>query len=605
MNNNKRTIIVGISLSIILILILVYIINTYKNTNTNTNSSDSSSSSSSDIQSSELSETSLSTNYDETDLDETYSNITATITLEDNNTQVNGTGATVNNNIITITAGGTYYVTGTLTDGNIVISATKNDNVKIVLAGVNITSSNTSAIYCEKAKKLVITLKDGTTNYIEDGETYNIAADTDEPDGAIFSKSDLTINGSGNLEVKANYKDGIVSKDGLKIINSTIKITSADDGIRGKDYTEINKATITINAQGDGIKSTNDQDTTLGYIIIEDSNITIDAQSDGIQAKTIVDIKSGIINIKTAGGSTNSKKTTSTNGFYNNSTQTNTDDSSSAKGIKGTGEIIIEGGTIVVNSSDDAIHSNGNILISNGTMNLQTGDDGIHADSNITISGGTINISKSYEGIEGMYIEINGGTIEVISSDDGINVAGGTDSSSVNGRTGQNSFNTSNSNEKLVINGGTIMVNATGDGLDSNGSMYINGGTITVYGPTANDNGALDYNGECIVTGGTLIAVGSSGMMQAPSTTSTQCSLTTTISGSAGDKIEIKTSNGEEIVSFTSEKTYQMLTFSSSKLQTGETYSIYVNGTLKTTVTQSTTTTQNGTSTMSGRTRRI
>lgn len=581
--SKMKKIVLAIALLIVALAIIIIVTKMYKTQTTEESAEN-------------LEVTSLSATYDSSDLDESTNDVTTTITLADNNTQITGSGATVSENTITITSAGTYYITGTLTDGNIIIETTKKDNVKLILDGVSIKSSNMPAIYCKEAKKLIITLKDGTTNYLEDGNNYSYT-DNGEPDGAIFSMSDLTINGKGSLEVKANYKDGIVSKDGLNIIDATVKVTSADDGIRGKDYVQISNATVQVNSTGDGIKSTNEEE--LGYVVIENSDIDISSGTDGIQAKSLVDIKSGNINITTAGGNTSSKKTTSSNGFYTTS-QTSTDSSSSAKAIKATTEVNIEGGTITIDSSDDSIHSNGNVIISGGTITAKSGDDGIHADSNVVISNAAVDIQKSYEGIEGMYIEIDSGTISIVSSDDGINVAGGTDSSSVNGRSGQNSFNSNNSNLKLVINEGTITVNATGDGLDSNGSMYINGGTITVYGPTANDNAALDYNGECIVTGGTLIAIGSSGMMQAPSSTSTQCSFTTTISGSAGDTIAIKTSSGEELISFTAQKSYQMLTFSSNKLQTGESYQIYVNGSLKTTISQSSTTTQIGSSSMGG-----
>ena len=163
-------------------------------------------------------------------------------------------------------------------------------------------------------------------------------------------------------------------------------------------------------------------------------------------------------------------------------------------------------------------------------------------------------------------------------SDDGINVAGGNDGSSMGGRPGQNNFTTTNSsNQKMVINGGTIKVNATGDGLDANGSIYINGGNITVAGPTSNGNGPLDYDAECVVKGGSLVVYGSTGMWQNPSTNSTQYSLTFSRSGSSGDKIIVKDSSGNEIASFTAEKTYQAVCVSNDKIKQGETYTLYVN----------------------------
>lgn len=200
------------------------------------------------------------------------------------------------------------------------------------------------------------------------------------------------------------------------------------------------------------------------------------------------------------------------------------------------------------------------IVSKDGLKIISSGDDGIHADTNIAIHGGNIDITKSYEGIESNYIEINGGDISVVASDDGINVSGGNDSSSMNGRMGQNNFSSvEDSNRKLVINGGNIKVNATGDGLDSNGSMYINGGTVMVAGPTESGNGPLDYDSECVVTGGDIIIYGSTGMWQNPSSNSSQNTLTFQNSGNSGDEIVLKDSSGNEITSFKTEKAYSAI----------------------------------------------
>jgi hypothetical protein len=162
-----------------------------------------------------------------------------------------------------------------------------------------------------------------------------------------------------------------------------------------------------------------------------------------------------------------------------------------------------------------------------GSFEISSGDDGIHADEEININDGEINIKKSYEGIESLIININGGTIWLISSDDGINAAGGNDGSSIGGRPGQNFPGSGivSGNGKINIKGGYIIVNASGDGIDSNGSITMTGGTAVIYGPTVNNNGALDYDATFLISGGLLIASGSSGMAQAPSASSTQKSI--------------------------------------------------------------------------------
>lgn len=489
--------------------------------------------------------TNLNIEYTSDELSGEWSNYNAKITLDDEKTVIEGKGVTVSNNTITINSAGSYYITGTISDGNIVIEASKDDEVQLVLDNASITSTTTAPINGVKADKLTITLVEGSTNTVTDSSSYTVFTDSEdeEPDGAIFTKTDLVINGTGKLVVNANYLDGIVSKDGLKIINSNIKITSEDDGIRGKDYVVINNADIDINSKGDGIKSTNSKDTTLGYIAIEGGNININSEEDGIQAETVLNISQDTnINITTTGEVASSNKEEfgfggfNRGGYYEttSSTTDTSENSASSKGLKAGTEITIESGNIVVSSTDDSIHSNGIIIINGGNMKLSGGDDGIHADTNIVINDGDIDISKSYEGIESSYIEINGGTISVVSSDDGINICGGSDGSSMGGRPGQNGFSsTSDSNRKLVINGGNIKVNANGDGLDSNGSIYITGGTILVAGPTSSGNGALDYDNECVVTGGDLIVYGSTGMWQNPSDNSTQYSLTFQVSGNS------------------------------------------------------------------------
>ncbi|MGN1270176.1 MAG: carbohydrate-binding domain-containing protein [Clostridia bacterium] len=533
--------------------------------------------------------TNLTVEYKTEELTGEWSEYVAKVNLSDSKTIIEGKGVTATENIITINSAGTYYITGSISDGNIIIEANKNDEVQIVLDNASITSKYTAPINAKECSKLTITLADNSENTITDSETCTIFTDTEksEPDGTIFTKTDLVINGNGKLIVNANYLDGIVSKDGLKIINSNIKINAKDDGIRGKDYVAINNANIDITSKGDGIKSTNTEDTELGYIALEGGTININSESDGIQAETILNISSSAtINITTIGEVASSNNIN--NGFnrggykgeYITQNSSTTEDSKSSKGLKAGSEITINNGNIEINSTDDSIHSNGIIVINNGTIKVSSGDDGIHADTNIAINGGNINIIKSYEGIESAYIEIDGGTISVVSSDDGINVAGGNDSSSMSGRQGQNSFSqVQSSDRKLVINNGDLFVNASGDGLDSNGSMYINGGNITVAGPTSTGNGALDYDGECIITGGNLIVYGSYGMWQNPSSTSTQYVLTFQTSGNSGDLVSLKNNSGTEITSFKTEKAYGGITISNANIKKGNTYTLYVNGT--------------------------
>jgi hypothetical protein len=501
-----------------------------------------------------------------------------------NNVTVNGEGAKVENNNITITSAGTYSIKGSLSDGQIVVDADEKDKVYIILNGVNITCSNNAPIYVKNAKKTVVSLADNTENIIKDGEKYSLEyAATDEPNAAIFSKSDLIFIGNGSLKVEAKYKNGIVSKDDLKIQEGNITVNAVADGIKGKESVVVTNGNIAVTSGEDGIKATNDKDQEKGYVLIEGGKIKITSGQDGIQAKTNAFVKAGDLTIKTGGGSQNApvrveeQKGPGMNTAKTTETTSGKEEATSNKGIKAGANIITEGGTFNIDSANDAFHSNNNLVINAGTFNISAGDDGIHSDSTLTINDGHINIAKAYEGIESENITINNGEISLVSSDDGINASS---SSAAAGNGGQGSKGGQSVGTGILnINGGKINVNSEGDGLDANGSMYMKDGTVIVNGPTADMNGALDYDGTFTVTGGTLIAVGSAGMAQAPNTDSTQNSIKVTLaSQSANTIVRVENEAGEEIATFAPAKQYASFVISSPKLKTGSTYKVYVGG---------------------------
>lgn len=487
-----------------------------------------------------------------------------TITLNSNKIEYAGSGAKISGSEITITSGGEYVITGTINDGRIVVDAGDKDEVKLILAGANITSKNSAGIYIKNADKTYIILADNTTNVINDGESYDYDDVTEEePNGAVFSKDDLVISGNGRLTVNGNFNNGIVSKDDLKITGGTIVVNAKNNGIKGKDSIAVSSGNITVNAGGDGLKADNDTDADKGYIYILDGVFNITSGEDGIQAEKNIEITKGTFTIKTGGGSSTSLSSGTT----------------SIKGIKTAGSISINGGSFDIDSKDDCIHSNTDVNLNNGTFTLSSGDDGVHADTNLTINDGTYTIKKSYEGLEATYIYICGGTINVTASDDGINAAGGNDSSAMGGRPGMGGF--SEGTGEIEITGGNIIVNAGGDGIDSNGNVVFKAGTAIVYGPTNSGNGSLDYNGTWTQTGGELIAAGSSGMAQMPGTSSTQNSVMITFTSAygSGDVITLKDSSGNKVAEFTGEKSFNNIVFCNGNLKTGETYKIYVNGT--------------------------
>ncbi|MFJ7933915.1 carbohydrate-binding domain-containing protein [Sporosarcina sp. NPDC096371] len=487
-------------------------------------------------------------------------------------------GVVIDKSIITIKSSGVYEIQGKLDDGQIIVDTEDKGIVRLVLNGAEIHSSTTSPIYVKQAEKTVVSLEEGTENVLSDGAEYVYEdSEEDEPNAALFSKDDLTINGSGKLVVQGNYNDGITSKDQLKITGGTIQITSADDGLKGKDLLAVKDGNISIEASGDGMKSTNDKDASKGIIAIEVGSFDIKAADDGIQAETSLLIADGDFNISSGGGSpekiANTEMDRPTPGETKTSTTDTSSETSSGKGLKANEEVVIGGGSFKLDSLDDAIHSNNSVTIIDGDLKVASGDDGIHADTSVLIKGGNIDITKSYEGIEGKSITVLDGEIHVKATDDGINISGGSDNSDTSTEQAEELL--------LTISGGYINVDAAGDGLDSNGFISMTGGTVIVNGPTNNGNGALDYDEDFEITGGVLIAAGSSGMAMATSEDSSQHTILMTYpeTQSAGTTLRLEDSEGNEIVTFTPAKDYQSVVISSPKLTKDASYTLYSGGT--------------------------
>lgn len=539
---------------------------------------------------------------------DTYIELGASIKTE-------GSGVDIENNIVKITKGGTYSISGTLSEGQIVIEATKLDKVYIVLNGVNITNSKGAAIYIKEADKAVIAMEDNTDNYLTDGKTYAFEDENkDEPNGTIFSKTDLVFIGNGSLTVNGNYDRGIVGKDDLQIENGNITVNSVGDGIRGRDSIVVTGGDIVINSGGDGMQSNNDENTEKGYVLIEGGNINITSNEDGIQGENNVYVRNGEIKINSGGGSDNNNshknqgpgENMGRNQEISNTSSESLEESASSKGIKANTGIIIEGGILNINSCDDSLHTNDSLIIDGGALEIQSGDDGIHSDNTLEINGGNINVSKSYEGIESESITINNGEIYVASSDDGINASGSSTSEEMTPPSGNNTPDSSQNSDGtsskmqgtgqgagsgmpgigessgtgvLTINGGFITVDASGDGIDVNGCATMTGGTVIVNGPENNGNGALDYDGTFEVSGGVLIAAGSTGMAQAPSDGSSINSIKLTLSSQSAENIvRIEDEDGNEIVTFAPAKQYASIVIASSEFETGSTYNVYVGG---------------------------
>lgn len=545
---------------------------------------------------------------------------TGTINLD--SMTATGNGITVNDNVVLITEGGDFEVTGE--NENAMIHVNTKYKVKLRLNGVKLTNPTGPAIFFENTNKSFITISKGSENYITDGSEYSVDAKA-----AIFSNDDIEIKGEGTLYVTSKAHHGIASDDDIKIEEGTIIINAEEkDGIHANNTIKILGGDITITAKGDGIQAEEDVVIEGGEIDITTTGTVTDnrggqqggfggnmggkgnrnrqtqttngesaeqAQSemmpqDGMpmgrgepqdgttmpQGEGNMTPPEGMGNMQPQGNGNMTPpegEGNMTGGFgqpMGDAQSAETEDtSSSTRGIKAETDITISGGSIKINSNDDAIHCAATVTINGGELNLTSNSGkGISSHGDFVINDGVLTVNKATEGLESKAnFTVNGGIISVTSSDDGFN-AGGTGARDVGADSGHD----------LVINGGTIYVNASADGLDANGSIVINGGDITVDGPTNSGNGALDSGAGITVNGGTLIALGASGMAEAPGNNSTQPSfrLNTSSNFNSGTPITITNAKGEVIYSYTAVKSGNSIVFSSDKLTVGETYTVKV-----------------------------
>lgn len=558
-----------------------------------------------------------------------------TIQLNGNSATCNSKAVDVNGSIITIKDEGTYILSGTLDDGMIIVNAQDTDKPQLVFDDVTINSKTSASLYILEADKVFITLADGTTNTLSNGGSFSPIDDNDI-DGAVFSKQDLTFNGSGSLTVTSPAGHGIVGKDDLVFTSGTYTITSSNHGIDANDSFRMKEASITISAGKDGIHVDNSDDAEKGFVYVTSGTLSIKAEGDGISSSYFTQIEGGTIDILAGGGyengaqhssgnwgdfgggmgkpggpggeppsggpgggrpgggrrdasspdaSYNTEDTPNTNSIpasRTDSTSTTNDGSTSMKGIKSNSSLLLNGGTITIDAADDGIHSNLSVYVNNGTLTIASGDDGIHGEEELIMAGGKINITQSYEGLEALDITISGGDIDMQSTDDGINAAGGNDESGAGGRDekfeggrpgGMGGMPAGNGS--VVISGGDIFMYAKGDGIDVNGTLEITGGYTIVTGPTQGDTAVLDYDKTASISGGVFIGAGST-MMAQTFTEGTQGTLASQGSFSGGSQIRIVDTNGKEIISYTPENPFQLIVISTPDIQKGQSYTMYV-----------------------------
>ncbi|MBQ7331440.1 MAG: carbohydrate-binding domain-containing protein [Oscillospiraceae bacterium] len=527
--------------------------------------------------------------------------------------QLNGTSATassdsvqINGSTVIIKEEATYVISGAL-NGMLVVDAPDTAKLQLVLNGVDITSETSAALYILEADKAFVTLADGTTNVLSNSGSFT-AIDENNIDGAVYSKQDLTFNGTGSLTVTSPAGHGIVCKDDLVFTGGTYTVNSASHGLDANDSVRIAEAALTIDAGKDAIHCENSEDAAKGFIYISGGTIKAEAEGDGIAASAYLHIEGGNFDLLVGGGAENGSKASSGNygGFMGGGhggmlpggnqgfTTTTTTDSVSMKGLKAANSILISDGTFKIDSADDSIHSDVSLTINGGTFTIASGDDAVHAEDTLTVTAGKIDISESYEGLEALHIDVQGGDIKLVASDDGLNAAGGTDQSGTTGgrdgmfgggpggmggdRPGGGGFGgmSGNSNGSIKISGGNLYINSSGDGLDANGTLEISGGYTVVVGPTQGDTATLDYDTSGIITGGTFIGTGAYGMAQTFSDSKQGVVAVSVSNQMAGTQITLKDKNGNTVLEHTPELNFAVVILSSPDMTKGETYTITV-----------------------------
>ncbi len=601
--------------------------------------------------------------YSNRDTDPSYDEATATkINLSDGTVEGSGASFDATTSTWTVDAEGTYLLSGSLSEGMVVVDADKdNDKIQLVLAGASITHETGPAIEVLSADKVFITLADSTTNNLQSGANFTLEEGEDEPHATLYSKEDLTLNGTGTLNVEGAYRHGIASKDDLVITGGTYVIEAAEDGLFGKDCIKIAGGDITVMAGSDGLKSTNDSDPVRGFISIDGGTVKVTAGDDGVDAQTYWRVMDGAV-------------------------------------------------TVV--SADDAFHSEVHGRIAGGTLDIDAGDDAFHVEYTLTVDDGDVTVRSCTEGYEGQQVIVNGGNTSIVASDDAVNASApdtGTDSQAVDGEgdqaptmpegfegiepptgmpgadgsapqgdpqaqgapmaqaespmgnpmggempegdgvagqmpvpapgetstqgevpdgvtadqgfggrgdamghrkgefaqsdqeqsaegeaaaepwangergggrggfggPGGGGMGTVSEDCLIQINGGTLILDAGGDGIDSNGSVEITGGTVLVSGPANSADGALDYELEATISGGSVLLAGPAGMA-ASFTGGIQPFALVSAQEAAGSTITLKSAQGESLVSMTAVRAFQTVVVSAPGLTEGESVSVVV-----------------------------
>jgi len=487
------------------------------------------------------------------------------ITLADQTATVTGQGASFSGQTLTITQAGTYVLTGSGKNIKLVVEAADTDQVHLVFQNLTLEGEGT-LLQVNKAQEVVISLAEGSQNALTESQ----ASDDEEVKATIHSQVPLTLNGTGNLTLTALTKNALEVEDDLKVLGGTYTVKAANHGFKAEGALAIEAATLTIEAGKDGLHAEHDETTERANISLNPTQLSIAATEDGVDTGNELTIKGGTITV-----------------------------SQSEEGLEA--RVIRQlGGDVTIKSSDDGVNASAgsSSKTSDTSATSKTTDasatsntaDTSSSASQATTDSATASTSASQATAD------PAATSQVDQANKDKNATppsppagqappqGGQPPQNGQGPGGMPPGGQEESDPSLqiILEGGTLTIDAEGDGIDSNGTVSISGGSLVVNGSVQGGNGPLDAAGDITITGGRVWALGTSDMLQGFAQGSTQASITANIAGTAGQTLIILDAKGKEVARQTASKDFQAVIMSSADLVDGQTYTIQVEGTTQT-----------------------
>lgn len=482
----------------------------------------------------------LDLDFTKRDLDASYDEASATkVMLSDAGIQVEGAGAAAEGSALTLSAAGTYVLTGALSNGSITVAAGDEDKLQVVFKGITVHNETGPALYVDNADKVFVTLDEGSENALSDGAEYQLAGEDDTRDATVFSRDDLTFNGTGALSVTGAYKHAICSNDDLVITGGTYTVTSAEDALRGKDCLKVADGTFTVNAGDDAFH-------TEAYLYMKGGAVNVEACYEGYEGEQVI-ISGGTHTIVASDDALNAALA--------DSDETDAVDAA-AKGLPAD---IADGAPPELPEGAEMPER------PEGAM----GDEGAPQDGQMPEMPEGMRDAPDGQRPDGGELP-EGADQPQAPSDEGAFAGRG-------GELGGGQMAQSSSSCLIQINGGTITLTAGNDGVDSNGNVEINGGTLLVSGPDAGMDGALDYDLSAQINGGTVLMVGSVGSTQGLSQ-SAQAVTCGSVQGKQGQAVMLTDANGAVLATFQAGTDFSQVLASSPEISSGQTFSILVDG---------------------------